>query len=106
MLKSLATVVLTQLQSRLLLYKSTYENLFSALYGEAEDFDMRRHSATGGGGGWHGDKSDDLFNTKQQMNTVIHAIPTGLPPESTTQNHQTAEVKRTSDVIKLKPPYL
>ena len=55
----------------------------------------------GGGGGWHGDKGDDLFNTKQKMNTVIHAIPTGLPPESTTQNHQTAEAKRTSYLIKL-----
>lgn len=62
--------------------------------------------AGGRAGSWHGDKGNDLFDTKQQMNTVIHGIPTGLPPESTTQNHQTAEVKRTSDVIKLKPPYL
>lgn len=61
-----------------------------------KDFDMRRHSAMGAGegaGSWHGDKGNDLFDTKQQMNTVIHGIPTGLPPESTTQNHQTAEVK-------------
>ena len=52
-----------QLQSRLLLHKSKYENLFSALYGEAEDFDMRRHSAAGArgrAGSWHGDKGNDL----------------------------------------------
>ena len=60
----------------------------------------------GGGRGVGTETKVMISDTKQQMNTVIHGIPTGLPPESATQNHQTAEVKRTSDVIKLKPPYL
>lgn len=53
--------------------------------------------------GWHGQKGDDFFNSKQQANAVIHIIPIWLLPESRTQKYQTLEAKRILDVTKVKP---
>ena len=91
------------MQSGLLLYKSMYENLF--LHFMVRPKILTWESTVPRGATEQGDEGDDLFNIKQQMNTGIQSKPTGLPPESATQNHQTAEAERTSEV-KFKPPYL
>ena len=48
--------------------------------------------------GWHGQKGDYFFNSKQQVNTVIHIIPIWFLPESRTQKYQTLEAKGILDL--------
>lgn len=69
-------LLLIQLQSGIFLYKSRYENL-------PMHFMLRRRMLTRENTmpwGWHGDKGDYLFHTKQQMNIATHFISVWLLP--------------------------